>query len=85
MRVDVYTKTVLTIIMLCLVWLSLGGPALLPPAQAQVNARTPHVADGADRVVIAGWVDASGKTVRFPESTSFRGLPVLTAAERDTR
>jgi len=35
MRIDRYTKIVLTIIAACLVWLSLGGPRLLAPLHAQ--------------------------------------------------
>jgi hypothetical protein len=36
MRIDRYTKVVLTIIAVCLVWLSVGGVQVLPPAHAQV-------------------------------------------------
>ena len=50
MRIDRYTKFVLTIIAACLVWLSLGGPVVLPTAQAQSN-----------QVVIAGWISNDGK------------------------
>jgi hypothetical protein len=35
MSVDRYTKVVLTVIAVCLVWLSLGGPSLTIPVQAQ--------------------------------------------------
>ena len=35
MKIDRYTKVVLTIIAACLVWLSIGGPQLLPSARAQ--------------------------------------------------
>ena len=52
MRIDAYTKVVLTVIAVCLVWLSLGGPSLITPVAAQ-NDRT-------NRVVLAGWVDAGG-------------------------
>jgi hypothetical protein len=34
-RTDRYSKIVLTIIAACLVWLSIGGPQLLPSARAQ--------------------------------------------------
>lgn len=40
MTVDRYTKTVLTIIAVCLVWLSLGGSSLLPRVEAQGNPVT---------------------------------------------
>jgi hypothetical protein len=50
MRIDRYTKFVLTIIAACLVWLSLGGPTVLPTAQAQSN-----------QVVIAGWIGNDGR------------------------
>jgi len=36
MRIDRYTKVVLTIIAVCLVWLSVGGVQVFPPAHAQV-------------------------------------------------
>jgi hypothetical protein len=39
MRIDRYTKVVLTIIAGCLVWLSVGGVQVLPPAHAQVPPR----------------------------------------------
>jgi hypothetical protein len=34
MKVDRYTKIVLTIIAACLVWMSLGGPSLIPTTHA---------------------------------------------------
>jgi len=55
MAVDRYTKAVLTLIALCLVWLSLGGPALITPVSAQ-----------ADGVLLRGWVDAKGAIISFP-------------------
>jgi len=36
MRIDRYTKIILTIIAACLVWLSVGGAQLLPSVKAQV-------------------------------------------------
>lgn len=51
MAIDRYTKAVLTVIAICLVWLSLGGPSLLPTVTAQ----------GSDHVVVAGWVDETGR------------------------
>ena len=46
MRIDVYTRAVLTVIALCLVWVAIGGPSWLPVVQAQ-QATT--------RVVIVGY------------------------------
>jgi hypothetical protein len=51
MRIDLYTRMVLTVIALCLVWLSLSGPSLLTPLSAQ---------SGYERVIIAGWLDNAG-------------------------
>ena len=51
MSVDRYTKLVLTVIAVCLVWLSVGGPSLLTPVNAQAD----------QRVLIAGWVDGDGR------------------------
>ena len=56
MAVDRYTKLVLTVIAVCLVWLSVGGPSLIAPVSAQTG----------DRVVLAGWVDEKGLVVKFP-------------------
>jgi hypothetical protein len=53
MRIDVYTKLVLTVIAVCLVWISLGGPSLVAQVHAQPNVQ---------RVVIAGW-ESSGDRV----------------------
>ena len=52
MRIDLYTRMMLTIIAACLVWLSFGGPSLVAPAHAQSDTR----------VVMAGWMDEKGKT-----------------------
>ena len=49
MRLDLYTKAVLTVIAACLVWISLGGPSLLVPLSAQQQSRT----SGYERVLIA--------------------------------
>jgi hypothetical protein len=72
MRIDAYTKFVLTIIAICLVWLSLGGPALLTVAQAQ------RPGDTGDRVLISGWVDGNGKvhTLSDPAGANVPGVPV---------
>ena len=58
MAVDRYTKGILTVIAVCLVWLSLGGPSLIAPVEAQVG----------DRVILAGWIDESGHYLAFPKA-----------------
>lgn len=58
MTVDRYTKAVLTVIAVCLVWLSLGGPTLLTTVQAQTGPR--------GGVVLEGWYDDTGVMRRFP-------------------
>ena len=57
MAVDRYTKLVLTVIAVCLVWLSFGGPSLITPVSAQ-----------ADGVLLRGWVDESGTVLSFPKA-----------------
>ena len=59
MRIDLYTKAVLTVIAICLVWMSLGGPSLLTPVSAQVRT------SGYQRVVLAGWADSGGLEKAF--------------------
>ena len=56
MTVDRYTKAVLTVIAVCLVWLSVGGPSLITPVRAQDDAR----------VLLRGWVDDTGRAIAFP-------------------
>jgi hypothetical protein len=56
MTVDRYTKTVLTLIAVCLLWLSVGGPSLI---SAVVEAQS-------DRVYLAGWIDQDGAVRSFP-------------------
>ena len=58
MRIDAYTKFVLTVIALCLIWLSVGGPSLIPSISAQTQQA--RYASGYNRVVIAGWLDDRG-------------------------
>ena len=66
MSVDRYTKLVLTVIALCLVWLSLNGPTLITPVTAQVDRQS---------VYIAGWVGADGKVRQFAQAN--RGGPII--------
>ena len=56
MTVDRYTKVVLTVIALCLIWLSVGGPSLMTPVSAQDDGR----------VLLRGWVDENGRVMSFP-------------------
>lgn len=55
MSIDRYTKTVLTVIAACLIWLSVGGPSLIAPVSAQ-----------SDRVYVAGWIDQDGSFRPLP-------------------
>jgi hypothetical protein len=50
MKTDTYTKVMLTIIAAAVLWISLGGPSLITPVQAQ---------NPPQRVTIAGW-ESSG-------------------------
>jgi hypothetical protein len=77
MPIDRYTKVVLTIIAACLIWLSLGGPALLPTAHAQSNKPTTNV-------LIAGWVDSTGgvHSVKSPPTGEWGGVPVAVVYQR---
>jgi len=52
MQSDLYTKSVLSVIALCLVWLCVNG--LAPAVTAQADAQ---------RVVIVGWVDDDGRSL----------------------
>ena len=58
MMMDRYTKAVLTVIALCLVWLSVGGPSVLPVTNAQSGEP--------ERVYLSGWIDERGFIHRFP-------------------
>jgi hypothetical protein len=60
MTVDRYTKAVLTLIAMCLLWLSVGGPSLITTV---VTAQT-------DRVYLAGWIDQDGAVRAFPRQSS---------------
>lgn len=58
MAADRYTKAVLTVIavcLVCLVWLSAGGPSPITPVSAQT-----------DGVYLRGWIDANGAVIGFP-------------------
>jgi hypothetical protein len=77
MRIDVYTKTVLTVIAVCLVWIALGGSSLLSAAQAQgtsvQNVRVVGWQTGSSSVAnvrIVGWGSSGGSSRELP-------LPVI--------
>jgi hypothetical protein len=60
MKSDTYIKFVLTVIAVCLVWISLGGPALITSVHAQPETQ---------RVIVAGWESSGDKgrmTVNMP-------------------
>jgi hypothetical protein len=65
MKIDRYTKVVLTIIAACLVWISLGGPSLV----ATAHAASPSV------VYVAGLWDLDN----VPHNFYQQGKPTGTA------
>jgi hypothetical protein len=70
MRIDLYTKTVLTVIAICLVYLCLGKPSVMSSVQAQTQP---------SRVVIAGWEPNPLRVYIAGWDTRFGGdpLPVI--------
>lgn len=73
MRVDLYTKAVLTVIAGCLVYMCLGGPSLLPTLEAQ--RKKGDLPQGPiSRVVIVGSENEFGSFSRIEEF----GIPVKT-------
>jgi hypothetical protein len=56
-RVDLYTKVILTVIACCLVWLCLGGSGVQTSLQAE---------SGGNRVILAGWVGPNGVIHQLP-------------------
>jgi len=75
MTIDRYTKLILTVIAACLVWLSIGGPSLVTSVAAQ---------SGYQSVLIAGWVDATGKEHKLEpnDSKAATRLPVEVGTPR---
>jgi hypothetical protein len=57
MAVDRYTKAVLTVIAVCLVWLSFGGSSPVARVNAQISEQ---------RVIVTGWMDQNGAVRPFP-------------------
>ena len=60
MAVDRYTKVVLTVIAVCLVWLSIGGSSLITPVRAQDK----------QQVILAGWISQDGKVRQLTPGAS---------------
>ena len=65
MRVDLYSKAVLTVIAVCLLWLTLGGSGLLPTPAAQAQAQT-------NRVFLSGWSMPEGLNTGSWKATATR-------------
>ena len=71
MRIDFYTKVVLTVIAVSLAWIAVGGPSLFSAVQAQGNA--------VQNVRIVGWGNGSS-TVADVQVVGWRAplpLPVI--------
>ena len=72
MRVDTYTKAVLTVIAAALVWIGVA----LAPIGSRVEAQA---AAASSRVLIAGWVDSGGGLHSLdPVQGPTYGIPVMT-------
>ena len=72
MRIDLYTKGILTIIAACLVWLCVALTSVGTPVHAQASSAN-------SRVLIAGWVDATGGLHSLdPILGTTYGIPVMT-------
>lgn len=74
MLIDRYTKCVLTVIAVCLVWISLGGPSLWPVARAQSTVPA--------EVVVSGWKDTNGVVWSLPAFISRPSGTFAAEAER---
>ncbi len=69
MRIDLYTKVILTVIATCLVYLCVGGLSLSSVAHAQRDT---------ENVIVAGWIDADGNRHALPHADKTHALPVDT-------
>lgn len=76
-RIDLYTKTVLTVIAGCLVWICVATT----PVGIRVEAQGSQVAQQ-QRVIIAGWIDDQGRQ-HLIQST-LAGIPVVARSETVT-
>jgi hypothetical protein len=89
MRIDAYTKAVLTIIALALVWIAAGGPTGTPAVEAQDRTPQRVVVVGWEQggaagsrplplpIQVAGWTDQKGAEYQFPQP-----YPIETAREQ---
>jgi hypothetical protein len=75
MTIDRYTKTVLTVIAACLVWLSIGGPSLVTPVSAE--------GDAAFRSSQLSTFGTFGKPAPLVQAADPVGDPVILAGWRD--
>lgn len=67
MKVDLYTKTILTIIAACLIAIVFRGTPLIEPLQAHPEENVSY--EEKDRAVwIAGWIDEEENHIHFSES-----------------
>jgi hypothetical protein len=83
MRIDLYTKAVLTVIALCLVYLCLDRASVASTVQAQAQEGQ-FQRQLLQRVVIAGWLDSEGQERRLPGDVPGKGprpLPVFNVAD----
>jgi len=85
MRIDLYTKAVLTVIALCLVYLCVDRPSVASTVQAQ-SQEGQFQRQLLQRVVIAGWLDSEGQERRLPGDVPStvkgpRPLPVFSVTE----
>ena len=81
MRIDLYTKAVLTVIALCLVYLCIERASITSTVQAQAQEGQ-FQRQLLQRVVIAGWLDSEGQERRLPGDLASTGkgprpLPVF--------
>jgi hypothetical protein len=67
-RTDRYTKVVLTIIALSLVWIAAGGPSLVTPVDAQ---------NGTQRVIVVGWAPS-----KYSPANSDKEMPLPVTTQR---
>lgn len=79
MRVDAYTRIVLTVIAACLVWIAASGRSVVPALEAQDRTATRVVIVGWEPggaagsrtlplpIEVAGWTDRMGGRHEFPQ------------------
>jgi hypothetical protein len=72
MMIDRYTKAILTMIALCLLYLCMGRPGMAVPVAAQ---------SGFQRVIVAGWADKAGNEIYLPSPVGGATIAPMPAAE----